>query len=71
VVTRDDSQYPQVYRAAIPEEQMQRRLVGDLLERAFGGSARKLVAALTAGEIPKEELAEIRRLLKKTEEGRQ
>lgn len=62
-VTRDESQRPQVYRAALPEGRMQQRLVSDLLQRAFGGSARKLVAALTATDIDEEELAEIRRLL--------
>ena len=62
-VTRDETQRPQVYRAALPERRMQQRLVSDLLQRAFGGSARKLVAALTATDIDEEELAEIRRLL--------
>ena len=69
-VTRDESERPQVYRAALPEDQMQRRLVSDFLQRAFGGSARKLVAALTAGGISDEELAAIRRLLDELEEGR-
>ena len=70
VVTRDESQRPQVYRATLPEDQMQRRLVSDFLQRAFGGSARKLVAALTASGISEEELAEIRRLFDELEEGR-
>ena len=63
IVTRDESDRPQIYRAALPENQMQKRLVSDLLQRAFGGSARKLVAALIAGDISEEELAEIRQLL--------
>jgi len=63
IVTRDVTERPQVYQAAVPESQMQRRLVSDLLDRAFGGSARKLMAALTATDISKEELVEIRRLL--------
>ena len=42
----------------------QRGLVTDLLERAFGGSARKLVmSALEAKKASAEELAEIKRLL--------
>ena len=65
IATRDASVRPQVYQAAVPESQMQRRLVSDLLDRAFGGSARKLMAALTATDISKEELAEIRQLLDK------
>ncbi len=54
---------PILYQAAIPEAQMQQRLVADLLNRAFGGAARKLVAALTASDISDEELADIRQLL--------
>ena len=68
IVTRDESQRPQVYHAAVPEGQMQQRLVADLLQRAFGGSARKLLAALTATDVSKEELAQIRQLLDKLEE---
>ena len=63
LVTRQDARRPHVYQAAMPEAQMQQRLVADLLERAFGGAARKLVAALTATDISDEELADIRRLL--------
>jgi len=63
LVTREDVRRPHVYQAAIPEAEMQQRLVSDLLERAFGGAARKLVAALTATDISDEELADIRRFL--------
>jgi len=63
LVARDDGRRPHVYRPAAAEGQTQKRLVADLLDRAFGGSARKLVAALTAGNISEKELAEIRRLL--------
>ena len=70
-VTRDDSERPHVYQAALPEDQMQRRLVSDFLDRAFGGSARKLVAALTATGISEEELAGIRQLFDEIEEGKE
>ena len=63
LVTRDESGRPHVYQAAAPEAQMQKTLVADLLQRGFGGSARKFVAALTATDIPADELAEIRKLL--------
>ncbi len=63
LVVRNDVRRPHIYRPSVPAEQMQRRLVSDFLERAFGGSARKLVAALTATDISDEELAEIRKLL--------
>ena len=68
VVDRDETQRPQVYRARVPEGKMQQRLVSDLLQRAFGGSARKLVAALTATDISAEAWAEIRLLLDELEE---
>ena len=70
IVARDDSRRPHVYRPAVPQQRMQQHLAADFLERAFGGSARRLVAALTAADIPDEELEAIRRLLDELEEGR-
>ena len=67
LVTREDVRRPHLYQAAVPEEQMQQQLVSDLLNRAFGGAARKLVAALTATDISDEELADIRRFLNESE----
>jgi BlaI family penicillinase repressor len=67
---RDDSRRPQVYRARLSEEQTQRQLVSDLLDRAFGGSAKQLVLqALATREAPEEELAQIETLLEKIEGG--
>jgi BlaI family transcriptional regulator, penicillinase repressor len=64
LVLRDLSQRTHVYRARPSEQSTQRRLVKDLLDRAFGGSAQKLVMqALSAGKASPQELAEIRRLL--------
>ena len=68
LVTREDVRRPHLYQAAIPEEQMQQQLVSDLLKRAFGGAARKLVAALTASDISDEELADIKQFLNDQEE---
>ena len=62
-VIRDESRRPQIYRARVPEAQMQRGLMSEFLDRVFGGSARKLMAALTANDISNEELAEIRQML--------
>ena len=71
LVIREESRRPHVYQARFAEEQTQRQLVRDLLERAFGGSARKLVMqALTAKRASADELAEIRRLLDELEEGK-
>jgi len=67
---RDESAYAHIYEAALPKEQTQRTLVADLLERAFDGSAgRLLVQALAARKAGPEELAEIRKLLKEYERG--
>ncbi|MHC4665862.1 MAG: BlaI/MecI/CopY family transcriptional regulator [Planctomycetota bacterium] len=64
LVIRDESERTHVYRAKAPQEQMQRQLVGDLMDRAFNGSARKLVMqALAAKEVSARELAKIKQLL--------
>lgn len=64
LVQRDESQRTHVYQARLTEGQTQRQLVKDLLERAFGGSARKLVLqALAAKKTSPEELSRIRQLL--------
>ena len=53
-----------VYEASVPKEQTQRQIAGDLLKRAFGGSARSLVmGALAAQPASREDLDEIRRML--------
>jgi predicted transcriptional regulator len=64
LLARDNRQRSHVYRAAAPQEQTQRHLVKDLLDRAFGGSARALVLqALSARKATAEELTEIRELI--------
>jgi BlaI family penicillinase repressor len=70
LVDRDESRRTHIYRASRPEEQTQRQLVGDLLERAFGGSAEKLVMqALASKPASAGELAAIRELLDRLEGG--
>jgi predicted transcriptional regulator len=64
LLLRDDSQFKHVYRPALSEEKAQRQLVGDLLDRAFSGSAEKLVIrALSAKKVSAKELASIRKML--------
>lgn len=64
LVVRDESERTHVYQAAYTEEQTQRQLVSDLLDRAFDGSAAKLVLqALASNKASPEELDEIRQLL--------
>ena len=65
LVRRDEAERTHVYEAAYTEDQTQRHLVTDLLNRVFDGSAAKLVVqALAAGKTSPEELDEIRKLLK-------
>ena len=65
LVVRDEAARTHVYQAAYTQDQTQRQLVTDLLERAFDGSAAKLVLqALAASKTSPEELAEIKKLLR-------
>jgi BlaI family transcriptional regulator, penicillinase repressor len=70
LVRRNEKQRAHVYEAAQSREWTQQRLAGDLLRRAFDGSARSLMmGALSAGKTTREELAELRRLLDDYEKG--
>jgi predicted transcriptional regulator len=58
-----------VYEAKLQQDTAQRQLAGDLLDRAFGGSAATLLMqALAARRASDEELDKIRQLLDKHEE---
>ena len=71
LVRRDVTDRTHVYQARLSEEQTQRQLVRDLLDRAFGGSATKLVMhALSARKTSHAELARIRALLDDFEGGK-
>jgi predicted transcriptional regulator len=66
LVWRDERSGRHVYTAAVGREPTQRRLLCELLEKAFGGSAGKLVvAALKSGRLSAGELREIQDLLKR------
>jgi predicted transcriptional regulator len=70
LVLRDETQRAHVYAAARPAEWTQQQLAGDLLRRAFNGSARGLMmGALSARKTSKAELAELRKLLDEYEKG--
>lgn len=72
LVERDESERTHVYQARFTQEQTQQRLVIDLLEKAFGGSASQLVMqALAAKPASADELAQIRRMLDELEGGKQ
>lgn len=68
LVDRDESQRSHVYRARLSEDSTQRLLVGDLMQRAFGGSAERLVMqALASKKATPEELEAIRRVIDELE----
>jgi BlaI family transcriptional regulator, penicillinase repressor len=70
LVTRDESARTHIYQPAQREEVTQRRLVKDLVDRAFGGNTRALVLqALSARRASAADIAEIRRLLDSYEKG--
>src|SRR5580693_8536958 len=59
LVTRSERFRSHVYEAGAPKEQTQRQIAGDLLKRAFEGSAKTLVmGALAAQPASPEELDE-------------
>lgn len=69
LLLRDESDRSHRYRPAKPEEETQRQLVGELVDRAFDGSARKLVLqALSTTRATREELDAVRKLLDEVEE---
>lgn len=63
LVRRNEEQRAHVYEASLAAEQTKRRLVGDLLERAFGGSASELMMHALSKRGSPQEIADIRRLL--------
>jgi BlaI family transcriptional regulator, penicillinase repressor len=68
LVDRDETQRPQIYRPRYTRERTQRQLVGDLLQRAFGGSVKALVLqALAVKKTPEAELEAIEKLLDQLE----
>ena len=72
LVSRDASRRPQIYRARHSQEQTQKQLLRDLLDRAFDGSVKTLVMqALSTRKSSPEELEAIEKLLDRIEGGSQ
>jgi predicted transcriptional regulator len=68
LVKRDEHAKAHIYSAVPTEEQTQKNLVSDLLDRAFRGSALKLVQhVLETKAASAEDLAEIRRMIANAE----
>jgi BlaI family penicillinase repressor len=69
LVRRDESVRPQVYSPAVTRDRAQRRMVAEMLDKAFDGSASRLVVqALSAKKATPDELEEIRRAIRRYEE---
>jgi predicted transcriptional regulator len=72
LVTRREAGRTHIYDAAMTEESTQRRMVTDLVDRAFGGSALRLVVqALSTKPATAEEREEIKRLIDQMDGGAQ
>jgi predicted transcriptional regulator len=70
LLVRSDRYRSHVFDASVPKAEMQQRLAGNLLRRAFEGSAKNLVlGALSAQPVSADELGEIRRMLDEFEKG--
>jgi predicted transcriptional regulator len=71
LLRRDETARAHLYEASLTQDQIQRSLVADLMQRAFEGSASKLVMqALSGKKASAKELAEIKQLLKDLEGGK-
>ena len=70
LVLRDAEERSHVYRPRLTEAETQKQLVGDLADRAFGGSAKHWCCGPWGPKkVSSEELAQIRELLDKLERG--
>ena len=68
LVERDDSNRAHVFKAGQPQAETQKNLVSDLLEKAFRGSALKLVQhVLETKPASAEDLKQIRKLINQAE----
>lgn len=68
LVKRDESVSPQVYQAATSQKVTQRKMLGNLIDKVYDGSALSLVLhALGSRKASPQELAEVRRMLDELE----
>ena len=68
LVDRDETVRPQIYRAKASQEQTQRQLLRDLIQRAYGGSVKALVMqALGTSKTSPETLDQIEKLIDEAE----
>ncbi|MDW7694975.1 BlaI/MecI/CopY family transcriptional regulator [Flammeovirgaceae bacterium SG7u.111] len=71
LVMRDEQSRTHIYKAAVAEQDIQKKLLDRFLETTFGGSALKLVMqALGNNTTTQDELAQIREFLNEKEGGK-
>ncbi|NCT82933.1 MAG: BlaI/MecI/CopY family transcriptional regulator [Comamonadaceae bacterium] len=63
LLSRDESQRPQVYAPVQAQDKLQQSLVRDFIAKAFAGSGKALVLAALKSHVSAKERAEIRQLL--------
>jgi BlaI family penicillinase repressor len=71
LVTRNDTSRPHVFKAAVAEGQVKKRLLTELLDQVFDGSTMSLVMhTLSAKRATPEEVRQLRQLLDDIEGGK-
>jgi predicted transcriptional regulator len=65
LLTRDETQRPQLYAPVQAQDKLQQSLVRDFITKAFAGSGKALVLAALKNHVSAKERAEIRQLLTK------
>lgn len=66
MLVRDEGQRPHLYSPAQAQESLQSKLISDLAQRAFAGSAKSLVIAALRSNMTAAERDEIEQLLRDT-----
>jgi predicted transcriptional regulator len=68
LVTRDEAERPHVYRAAVSQDRARKKMLHELIDKLYDGSASSLVMhALSSQKASPDELNEIRRMLDELE----
>ena len=71
ILVRDETLRPHIYQPAMSQEETQRRMLDDLVRKAFGGEvSRVVVSALSTKRVSPQQLAEIKKLIRDLERGK-
>jgi BlaI family penicillinase repressor len=64
LVKRDESASPHIYRAVLTQQKAQKRMLNDLIQKVYDGSAQSLVLhALSSQKASASDIEAIRRIL--------